>query len=405
MKVDPQQFIENGYVIVRDCVPPGQLDELRDSFEVLVDRQRAIWRREREPNDPPGGVWDTHKQPRVIFDTVVDEPTSNTIEFCLHENTMGVARQLMRAPDVGVRQMAIMCNPVSDHGPWRWHRDASPVKNPPVEGLAMDMIENGPGYVQWNIPLYDDNVLWVVPGSHRRANTKEEELQLLTDPKTPLPGAVPVELKAGDGVVYTNFILHWASNYTPKLRRTIHIGYQSFGGPLYRYFSLRWNLGFTKNLPHSLRKPFEHWARLKSHEHDIIENVYRAMLDRDPAGFHKGLAALHPGENGKMVCVVILCKLAQTIHAMTRPGFPSLPIEEKFRIVRPDEAYLHEDVACRFTGEEIDVLWQRFLVLDAALQTDETHVIAHAFSIATTYRSDKMPADFEVDDFIESWGA
>ena len=136
MKVDPQQFIENGYVIVRDCVPPERLDELRDSFEVLVDRQRAIWRREKEPNDPPGGVWDTHQQPRVSFDTVVDEPTANTIEFCLHENTMGVARQLMRAPDVGMHQMAIMCNPVSDHGPDPWHRDVSPASDAPVEGLA-----------------------------------------------------------------------------------------------------------------------------------------------------------------------------------------------------------------------------------------------------------------------------
>ena len=175
MKVDPQRFIEDGFVIVRECVPPERLDELRDSFDVLIDRQRAIWRREREPGDPPGGVWDTHPQPRVSFHTVVDETTANTIEFCLHENTMGVARQLMRAPDVGMHQMAIMCNPVNDHGPDPWHRDTGPASDAPIEGLAMDMVENGPGYVQWNIPLYDDNVLWVVPGSHRRANTEEEE--------------------------------------------------------------------------------------------------------------------------------------------------------------------------------------------------------------------------------------
>ena len=106
-----------------------------------------------------------------------------------------------------------------------------------------------------------------------------------------------------------------------------------------------------------------------------------------------------------MVCAVLLCKIAQKMHAITRPGFSSLPLEEKFRIVRPEEAHLYEDVACRFTVDEIDVLWQRFLALDAALQTDEAHVVAYAFSMTTTYRADKMPANFEVDDFIESWGA
>ena len=405
MKVDPQQFIEDGFVIVRECVPPERLDELRDSFEVLIDRQRAIWSRERGPDDPSGGVWDTHPQPRVSFHTVADEATANTIEFCLHENTMGVARQLMRAPDVGMHQMAIMCNPVSDHGPDPWHRDTGAASDAPIEGLAMDMVENGPGYVQWNIPLYDDNVLWVVPGSHRRANTEEEESQLLADPRAPLPGAVPVELRAGDGVVYTNFILHWASDYSTKLRRTIHTAYQSFGGPLYRYFHLWWDLGFTKDLPPSVRKPFEHWDRLITQEHDVIEAIYRGMLDIDADAFRKGLAALHPGEKGRMVCVVLLCKIAQKLHAMTRPNFADRPAEQQSQTVRSGAAHLYDDVTRRFTADELDLLWRRFATLDAALQMNGEQVAAGSRSEATTYRGDKMPANFDVEDFIQSWAS
>ena len=41
------------FLIVRECVPPARLDQLRRSFATLVDRQRAIWAREREPDDPP----------------------------------------------------------------------------------------------------------------------------------------------------------------------------------------------------------------------------------------------------------------------------------------------------------------------------------------------------------------
>ena len=162
-QVDPQKFLDDGYLILRGVIPPGQLDELRASFEVLVDRQRAIWARERRPGDPPGGVWETHKQPRLKFDTVVDESTANTVEFCMGENTLGVSRQLIRGQEVGFHELLLLCNPVRDHGPDRWHRDTSPAVDAPMQGLATDLMANGPGYVQWNVPLYDDDVLWVIP--------------------------------------------------------------------------------------------------------------------------------------------------------------------------------------------------------------------------------------------------
>ena len=214
---------------------------------------------------------------------------------------------------------------------------------------------------------------------------------------------MPVELRAGDGVVYTNFILHWPSNYGSKVRRTIHTAYQSFGGPLYRYFHLWWDLGFTKNLPPSLRQPFEHWDRLITYEHDLIEAIFRGMLDMDVEAFRKGLAALHPGEKGRMVCVVLLCKIAQKLQGMTRPSFAALPSEEQAQTVRPASAHLYDDVTRRFTADEIALVWRRFATLDAALQLNGERVVVGSRSEATTYRGDKMPANFEVKDLIQSW--
>ena len=40
MKVNPQQLLDDGYIILREVVPMGQLDELRDCFETLVERQK-----------------------------------------------------------------------------------------------------------------------------------------------------------------------------------------------------------------------------------------------------------------------------------------------------------------------------------------------------------------------------
>jgi len=78
MKIDPQQLRGDGYIIVENCIPPNQFDELRSSFEVLVEGQKEIWARERKPDDPPGGHWETGAQPRVSFSPIIDEATANT---------------------------------------------------------------------------------------------------------------------------------------------------------------------------------------------------------------------------------------------------------------------------------------------------------------------------------------
>ena len=215
IQVDPNEIQEQGYIVLRNVIPPAQLDSLRTSYETLVDRQRAIWARDRGPDDPPGGVWETSDQPRLVFNKLVDESTADAIDFLLDE-PWNVSRQLLQGRDIGLHAMFLMCSPTSDRGPANWHRDTAPTFDAPLQGLELDMAANGPGYVQWNIPLYDDNVLWVVPGSHRRPNTDDENRQLVKDPREPLPGGMQVELKAGDGVVYTTSSCTGAATIAPS---------------------------------------------------------------------------------------------------------------------------------------------------------------------------------------------
>lgn len=42
MEVDRQQFMEKGYLVVPEVIPPERLEQLRADFETLVDRQRRI---------------------------------------------------------------------------------------------------------------------------------------------------------------------------------------------------------------------------------------------------------------------------------------------------------------------------------------------------------------------------
>ena len=102
IEIDPEQFLDDGFVILKSVVPPERLDELRASFEMLVDRQQAIWAHDR---DDPGSFAYVAKQPRLAFQTVIDAATANTAEFCLHENTLGVSRQALGTRDVGLKQM------------------------------------------------------------------------------------------------------------------------------------------------------------------------------------------------------------------------------------------------------------------------------------------------------------
>lgn len=390
MQIDKQQFMTDGYLIIRDCIPPQQLEPLRQCFATLVERQCAVWKSERQADDPPGGLWETAPQPRLWFDTVVDEATADAVEFCLHPNTLGVSRQLLCAPEAAILAMFLMCSPVRDHGPAKWHRDLHPFDQAPLSGLQADISENAPGLVQWNIPLYDDDVLWVVPGSHIRLNTAAENQQLMADPKVPLPGSIPVELKAGDGVVYINTILHWGSNYSAKLRRTIHMGYRGFGGPLYPYVPhFYWDLGFTKQLPPAIRETFEHFEHLLEDECQHVVALFKAIIAKNTDAFHTELAVIHPGANGRIVCLMLLSKLAYKM-AFEAEDFG-------FDLMR------YKQIAQHFSAAELKSLWQRFTPLDAKLRTDTEQLVPGFQHGPMLYHFEEMPAAFDVEEFIASW--
>ena len=79
MEVSPAQLLEDDYIILPQIIPSKHLDSLRHSFEILVERQKIVWAAERNPEDPPNGVWATSPQPRVFFNEVVDQATDNTV--------------------------------------------------------------------------------------------------------------------------------------------------------------------------------------------------------------------------------------------------------------------------------------------------------------------------------------
>lgn len=104
----------------------------------------------------------------------------------------------------------------------RWHRDdvpASATAEEETAALGSGWGERGQGHAQWNLALYDDQSLVVVPGSHSRPRTEAERA---AGPYEVLEGQVVVRLKAGDAVFYDNDILHRGIYGARRERMTLH---------------------------------------------------------------------------------------------------------------------------------------------------------------------------------------
>ena len=370
MEIEPQiqGLMEVGYLVVRELIPPAELQALRQSVDAIVDRA------------PAAG--------RVTMTDWVDAESANSVEFCFDDRTLDFSRQLMDVPDVAPLGMWVLCG--SGTG---WHRDIHPIDMAPLDGLQEDVRLNGPPYLQWNIALYDDSYLQVISASHQRRNNAEESKIERSMGVVPLPGATVVDLKAGDGVVYINNILHSATPNHDEKRRTLHLGYQAFGGRGFTHFFLPATMGvhFIEHLAPWAAGKCVHFEKLHAQRHDDVAWVLRAIIDKDRGAFVEGLDRIHQSEQARMTTLVVVSKIAYLIR--------------KYKNDAEDNANgpCIQAMADRFSSEELEMLWQRFQVLDFKLQADTEQYESLFQSGPMKYYFYEMPADFDVDDFISSW--
>jgi ectoine hydroxylase-related dioxygenase (phytanoyl-CoA dioxygenase family) len=403
--VDRDRFLEEGYLVVKEAIPREKLQGVRRAYETLANQQREHWRAMRNEGDPPGGEWETSPQPRLMLQRPplvhgINEETAPAVEVWLEPDIRGISSRLLGVADAAVTEMMMMCSPVRDHGPAKWHRDHHPIDTAPLQGYIDDILEGGPRYVQWNIPLYDDNVLWVVPGSHVRLNTKEENELLLADPCQPLPNGVQTHLEAGDGVVYILPILHWGSNYSPRFRRTIHGGFST-------HTSID-DLSFVEKLPPEAAAAFVRWIDSNRKMQGHTEDALRAVIRGDGAAYKEALNRLHPdrGEKGELLSTVFLCKAVLAIRLAKHPPYPDVP-EDLSRRLRggghPITLNWGSDFTERFNAPDAETLWRRFEPLDKLLQSQAEHFVPGFQSGPMRYHFNEMPGDYSTSDFIAGW--
>lgn len=179
-----------------------------------VPKQFPPWTVPEGSNPAEGGIWG------VQFLMHPSLPRNDLFTATYFSDTLiNPIKELMQCEndDLVMELFNLLVAPPVDFE-LRWHRDDISEKATAEEEL--ERLSKPAWHTQWNLPLYEDSSLIVVPGSHKRARTEKERN---AGPfEKGLPGKILVNLKLGDIVFYNNNILHRGAYDHQKERMTLH---------------------------------------------------------------------------------------------------------------------------------------------------------------------------------------
>ncbi|KAK2626068.1 hypothetical protein QTJ16_004330 [Diplocarpon rosae] len=218
----------DGFVLVPSLLTSEQLRPLRHAGADVISAARSgswpwvrtlpkqfpPWNIEPGKNPAEDGIWG------VQFLMHPKLPQSKTFVSNYFSTPMiSIIKELLECEDedLVMELFNLLIRPDRDFE-LTWHRDDIPATASSEEEL--ERLRQPAWHAQWNLALYDDESLIVVPGSHRRARTQEERN---ADPlEKGLPGEMRVRMKAGDVVFYNNNILHRGAYARSRERMTLH---------------------------------------------------------------------------------------------------------------------------------------------------------------------------------------
>jgi ectoine hydroxylase-related dioxygenase (phytanoyl-CoA dioxygenase family) len=223
----PQQYRDDGYVILRQIIPPSLVGDMR---RVLEDAPALA----REN----GGPQAQRLQPLV----------KNGIEMKPFEDLAALPELVAAIASVlspehrfglgGFDRLGVFVEPAEKPSRTDWHRDC--------DGLSMKrtgkhraLRQEPYWFNQVNIPLLEDTCTWYVPGSYARDDTPEEPIAAAPptfaddasyeelerghlDYSRAMPGAIRVSMDAGDFLLYHPDGWHIGVYLPDRRRLTLH---------------------------------------------------------------------------------------------------------------------------------------------------------------------------------------
>jgi len=233
---DVDGFFRNGFVILRDAIPPALIRDLRRECDKGVAALRS-------GKGSSGGGQEQRFQPVSKFADQFDlQPFRDYAEL----PALNAAFKQILGPDVFYGKpdvIGVFIEP--QHFPWSfgWHRDMTLPASRLGSQTEFDRFAlDWDSLNQINCALYNDDCTWYVPGSHLRTSDTPAELaasaganreavkrltaegdvmaleRLHLDSVRSMPGAVQVHLFAGDLLLYRAVGWH-NGNYVPYRKR------------------------------------------------------------------------------------------------------------------------------------------------------------------------------------------
>ncbi|KAI1429848.1 phytanoyl-dioxygenase family protein [Xylaria sp. FL1777] len=267
---------ENGFVIQRQVLSAPELEALRGAASRTTARARSgnwpdvrtvgkqfpPWAQPTPGSPPEHGIWGV----QGLLNPGLGPDAAVFAASYFHDGILDVAKALLTYDDVGdgggectdddlvLELYNMLVRPESDFE-LEWHRDNVPRSATAEEeaaklGLVSESVTNGVHdgdeklekgkmkkkkrywNTQWNLPLYPDDSLIVVPGSHVRVRTPAERAAAPKEPN--MPGQLVVHLEPGDVVFYDNNILHRGVYSADKERMSLHGSVGHAGGGRFR---------------------------------------------------------------------------------------------------------------------------------------------------------------------------
>jgi len=247
-----EDYRRDGYVVLPEILPPSLIADLRGVSERGSQLARAAGGSMAQRFEPVAN-WDIDQKP---FDDYRELP----------ELRDAIDRLLSPRHTYGNRELhlGVLIEPVEVSYCMPWHQDLRHLAASSRPFLTVDAKRDPDLFNQINCALYQDDSLWVVPGSHVRDDTAEERDAFPDgEPTAPsfatesneerericlaycrrMPGAVRVHLDPGDLCVYRGTLWHMG-NYVPYVKRATII--DLIDTPAYAEFRTR--AGLDKEL-------------------------------------------------------------------------------------------------------------------------------------------------------------
>lgn len=239
------QFNTEGYVIL-DVLTDKEVADFRVLMDALISpeiRSNDTETRSSSFQHLGDEIADFGKEARQYYFHLLTKPRTQPILHAFHHPVILKTVEALLGPDLIINNASILAANVGTEYSLGWHRDIIQIPQDEIEDWLFSP-ERFHNSVQINLPLVDENSLWVVPRSHHRPNTPEENEAFhgskhYAPVGVEMPGGIPVSLKAGQAVLYNNNLIH--RGFTKKMtvpRRTLHMGYHSAAFPPTWHFYL-----------------------------------------------------------------------------------------------------------------------------------------------------------------------